>query len=193
MVRKTRKRQTIRRNEVTQTFDGELRKFYDDWENLCKGLSREDIGITGKKGGRTLYDMVLNHVSSAVQRPNSPNTGNVDGANYEVMDELKKIMTTNELITVSDLKEIKSLIGVLNKMSSNDSDLNPANIPFNVRFRRGRGRTVSKEIYGHYRTDDYVAIRNADPRKKDEIGGVCLKMVLQDPQCIKHYSVMVIK
>jgi hypothetical protein len=168
MVKKTRKRQVIRRNEVTQTFDGELRKFYSDWETLCKGLSREDIGITGAKGGKNLYDMVLNHVSSAVQRPNSPNAGNRDGANYEVMDELKKIMTTNELITVGDLNKVKELVTVLNKMSSNNSDLNPANIPFNVRFRRGRGRTVSKEIYGHYRTDDYVAIRNADPKKKDE-------------------------
>lgn len=88
---KDKKRQVIRRNEVTQTFDGELRKFYSDWETLCKGLSREDIGITGAKGGKHLYDMVLNHVASAVQRPNSPNAGNRDGANYEVMDELKRL------------------------------------------------------------------------------------------------------
>ena len=92
-----------------------LKKAIDDldgWSNLCKGLSGNTIGVTGKgwsgKGNKlSLLDHVTAHIDSSVaflQRPNQPErTGSM-----EVVLKIQKMLTETKAYKDAELKlEIK--------------------------------------------------------------------------------------
>lgn len=151
---------------------------YETWKSETTGASKMDIGVTGGSGytdGKpkqfttNLYEATLAHIDSNYQRPNQPKRRGVKGI-WKRMDTIfgKEL----ELITREDMDKFKTLQKQL-KILNKNTKRNPRNIVFNV--STGAKKVGDKfvpeakeTVYGHYRTDGYVEVRNKVHGKKEK-------------------------
>jgi hypothetical protein len=142
-----------------------------NWETTCKGLSGDAIGVTGKgwsgHGNQlSLYDHVIAHVDSSINLLQRPGQGEKVGA----MDTINKVMELtkeNKAFKEKELRLVDNLIEDLEAVEGSPKT-NPQNIPFNVPEEWTETELEKKkEVFGHYRTPNYVKFRR-DVRNKDE-------------------------
>ena len=157
--------------------EDELKKAIEDldgWFNTCRGLSGNDIGVTGKgwsgKGDKlSLLDHVTAHVDSSIaflQRPNQPERTGSMGVILRIKEMLEKTKAYKD----KELKLVHEMIEDLKDVQGGSgSKTNPRNITFNIPETWTPKEIESKKkIYGHYRTSKYVEYRT-EIRNKDEI------------------------
>ena len=134
----------------------------DGWFNTCRGLSGNDIGVTGKgwsgKGDKlSLLDHVTAHVDSSIaflQRPNQPErTGSM-----EVIERIRRMLKETKAYKDKELKLVHEMVEDLKDVEGGSgSKTNPRNITFNIPETWTPKEIESKKkVYGHYRTPKYV-------------------------------------
>ena len=144
-----------------------IQKAYTKWRTKCNGLSMADIGVTGRgnregAGSKNLFQHMVNHVLPRVQRPGQDPK---DGAWQVSLEKINQLITDKDaIIDEKDHSTLVSFIEALRNLEGGDKD--PRNIPFTDprTYKKVGDKTVvdtTKEIYGHYRTANYI-----DKRKK---------------------------
>ena len=152
--------------EFTGTLDKKsLREMYNAWEKEASGLEGETIGSVT---GISLFQLIKNQGISGRLRGSGPKMPNKGGV--EIFKELEKIFNAKEFSP-----EQESFLQQLDKMmdtySGSEHRLNPANIRFdNPLYFDEKGRTTeAKEIYGHYRTDEYEDAQKVKGRDRPAV------------------------
>lgn len=162
----------------------------DGWFNICRGLSGNDIGVTGKgwsgKGNKlSLLDHVAAHVDSSIaflQRPNQPERTGSMGVILRIKEMLEKTKAYKD----KELKLVHEMIEDLKDVEGGSgSKTNPRNITFNIPETWTPKEIESKKkIYGHYRTPKYVEYRT-EIRNKDEMDAVDSSWYSDSPDTAK--------
>jgi len=172
---------SIHGNEATQVFDySKFKTAYDGWKNDC-GISGEALHI---KSSKSLLDLVSAHGDVQVARPYTDDP--VDDGAGNVIELLDKIMEMEDAITTQDVLDLRKIHKKLVDMADTKSD--PRNIVFTVPiFRRVNRENAdfdeesdTKEIYGHYRTEDYVKYRNLKAKLFNNVNPETIKAVPKD-------------
>ena len=153
-----------------QTFSGaldtkSLREMYNAWEKETADLEGEAIGSVT---GLNLFDMIKAQGMTGRLRgagPNLPNKGGV-----EIFNELKEIFTAKEF-SPEQFDFLEDLDKMMTTYSGDEHPLNPANIRFDDPFDSDdKGRTLTpKEVYGHYRTENYEDAQAAKGRDRPAV------------------------
>jgi|GEM_PF-3588740 hypothetical protein len=167
----TRKsRITIERegNEAQQVFDqAKFKKSFEQWKQDC-AASGEDLRM--KTNTRTLLDMVSRHGKD--HRPQTKDK-NAIGAS-EVVNKLSTILEDSAEIETVDQKFIDAAIKQLEQIEKKN---NPRNIIFTIPIpSRVHRKTLDydedtdvNQIYGHYRTPDYLKFRKMKAKVRENI------------------------
>ena len=147
---------------VTQNSDkAEFIKEYRNWKKTCMGISNSDMMVSSRIP--TLYDFLVNHITSTNVRDNSRNKGFTDeGANKKYIAFIERVIE-NKYYTLADEIAISSLGDALMALKGTGEDaggdgkaLDPAFILFtDVEEVRGNERLAPKPVQGHYRTEKY--------------------------------------
>ena len=149
-------------SQGTQTFDSsKFKEAYEEWKGQCGSVSGEQMGITSDK---TLLDLVAAHGDTQVARPYTDDP--LDDGAGNVVELLDALLDLTDGITEEDKKNVTKVYTKLKNMQNTEAD--PRNIVFTVPIFRKVNRknadydeeTDTKEVYGHYRTTDYVKYRN---------------------------------
>tara|TARA_R100000152_G_C6781993_1_gene217893 strand:- start:7853 stop:9010 length:1158 start_codon:yes stop_codon:yes gene_type:complete len=155
-------------NEVEQVFDqAKFKKSFDKWKDDC-AASGEDLRM--KTNTNSLLDMVANH--GKTHRPQTKDK-NAIGAS-EVVKKLSEILDNEEGIEEPDQKFIDDAIKQLEEI---EKENNPRNILFTIPIvSRVNRKTLEYDedtdvvqIYGHYRTPDYVKFRNLKAKLRENV------------------------
>tara|TARA_R100000781_G_scaffold114667_1_gene86078 strand:+ start:651 stop:1796 length:1146 start_codon:yes stop_codon:yes gene_type:complete len=162
MVKKTKKTSRpikIRGGSGTQVFDlDRFNAIYDKWKQDCEAKGTK-LGLTSDV---SLLELVKGH--GVVARPYTKNAVSRDkgaGTILEMMDEWENDIAILEIVDTIALDEI---IEKLTDMADSEND------PRNIRFTVPKPSEVDEdtgdydeddvtEVYGHYRTPDYIAFR----------------------------------
>ena len=162
MVKKTKKTSRpirIKGGSGTQVFDlDRFNSIYTKWKEDCE-VKGSALGLTSDV---SLIELVRGH--GVVARPYTKNPVSRDkgaGTIIEMMDEWDNDITTLEVVDSIALDEI---IEKLEALADSDND------PRNIRFTVPKPSEVDEdtgdydeddvtEVYGHYRTPDYIAFR----------------------------------
>ena len=148
-------------SEGTQTFDSsKFAEAYDGWKKDCDSISGDSLGITSDK---SLLDLVANHGDLAVAR-NRENE--IPDGGHNIVKLLDDMLEMNEAITEQDKKEV--IKGYVKLKDMRDTDDDPRNIIFTIPDWNKVNRSNADydeeedvvEVYGHYRTPEYVKYRN---------------------------------
>ena len=143
---------------------------YMEWETFCRGVSGDTLKV---KNIASLFDMLNEHITTDNVRDGSPN--NPDGVGEKANNGLRLIKNISDIMkkpafTVGDVATIQELISDLEEMKN--SSLDPALIHFTEYRRNRKGEKVGEpiDVYGHYRTENYV--KNMKRKgKEDGLGG----------------------
>lgn len=155
-------------NEVEQVFDqAKFKKSFDKWKDDC-AASGEDLRM--KTNTNSLLDMVANH--GKTHRPQTKDK-NAIGAS-EVVKKLSEILDNEEGIEEPDQKFIDVAIKQLEEIEKKN---NPRNILFTIPIASRVNRKTLEydedtdvvQIYGHYRTPDYVKFRNLKAKLRENV------------------------
>ena len=184
ILKRVKKKRLVRVNNVL--IDQELgtevksiQKAYIAWKRKCEGLSLSDIGVTGRghskeggKGSSNLFEHLEFHVQPEKQRPGQEGRDGVWQNSLQGINEL--IQDEDSIIDEKENDNLLVFVRRLNSMSGGDSD--PRNIrfdnPTDIEKKGGKWVVVSnEEVYGHYRTPDYIRKRKLVDGKKEEAGG----------------------
>lgn len=129
--------------------DYDFVKEFRDWEAKCGGLTGDAIGT---KGNRSLLEFVKNHGFSSPERNTKDQTGAKD-----VLAELGSLLE-KKFFTEKEVEVIEKVEEMLNDMSDETANNNPANVPFGIPKKRdSEGKRVGDgtiTVYGHYTGGD---------------------------------------
>lgn len=146
-------------SSATQEFDyDKFKVIFDKWQNDCK-VSGSKLGLTSSA---TLLEIVNAH--GVVARPYTKSPVSKDkgaGTIIELMEEWENDIAVLETV---DLIALDEVIEKLNAMANSEND--PRNIRFTVPIlsevnpdNGDYDEDDVTEVYGHYRTPDYIAFR----------------------------------
>jgi len=148
-------------SQGTQTFDSsKFKDAYEGWKTECESAKGDALGITS---GKSLLDLVASHGELEVSR-NKENE--IPDGGHNIIKLLDDMLEMNEAITEQDKKEVTKVYTKLKNMRDTKDD--PRNIIFTIPNWAEVNRSNADydededvvEVYGHYRTDDYVKYRN---------------------------------
>ena len=142
-----------------------LREMFSDWQTEAGSLEGESIGSVT---GLNLLDMIKAQGMTGRLRgagPEIPNKGGV-----EIFADLEKIFNAKEF-SPEQFKFLEDLDRMMNTYSEEKHGLNPANMRFDDPFDSDdKGRTLTpKEVYGHYRTENYEDAQAAKGRDRPAV------------------------
>jgi len=153
------------------------RELYHEWENLAKSLSGEDLGVGmvenygGISDERNMYEWLemqrFNDGTEMESQRYRSNSCNI----VPILDRLKMSSDGNlELEIIIQISQISELLRYLSD-NGDGRILNPRNVRFdNPIDYDDKGRTTQKkEIYGHYRTDEYEDAQGAKGRDRPAV------------------------
>ena len=142
-----------------------LREMFNAWEKEAGDLEGESIGSVT---GLSLLQLIKNQGLTGRLRGSGPKLPNKGGV--EIFKELMKIFNASEFSPEQE-KFLNDLDSMMDTYAGGDHPLNPANIRFdNPIYFDEKGRTTeAKEIYGHYRTDDYEDAQKLKDRDRPAV------------------------
>ena len=175
---------------------GKIKQEFIRWQNKCRSLSLKRIGVTGGEGytdknkppNKQFEKNLLGHLENHVTASHSRKDEGKRGMGYS-LDKIREILGTKgdgKLITEEDVEDIKAFLDKILRMwdgkSKDGKSLNPRDIVFTVptglkKIKTKGGKTKwtktgETEVYGHYRTPDYVRYRKKVKGAKGEQGAV---------------------
>ena len=170
MPKKSKKsRVTIERdgNVVEQVFDyAKFKQMFVQWKQDCS-KSGEDLHT---KSTTSLFTTVKNH--GRTHRPQTSDK-NVIGAG-KIVERLDKLIEEAAELEEDDLKFVDDVIKQLKQVEKKN---NPRNILFTIPIYSRVNRknlqydhdTDVQQVYGHYRTDDYIKFRNRKAELRENV------------------------
>ena len=156
-------------NTIEQVFDyGKFKKMFEQWKTDC-GKSGEDLHT---KSTTTLFTTVTNHGKSGSHRPQSRDKSTIGAG--EIVEKLDKLISDAEELENADEDFLDKAVEQLKQV---EKKYNPRNILFTVpiwsRVNRKNLRydeeTDVQQIYGHYRTSDYIKFRNRKAELRENV------------------------
>tara|TARA_R100001510_G_scaffold55855_1_gene60404 strand:+ start:1124 stop:2575 length:1452 start_codon:yes stop_codon:yes gene_type:complete len=164
---KKKKTSTTKKNQkdwkgmkITQnTSKSEFIQDYLAWKRACTGIKSGKMMVQGIP---TLYDFLVEHVTSTSMRTNSRNRGHVNsGANkyIKLLDNLleRKFYTVGDEMIIKNLGDALMALKGTGKDTKESPALDPGFILFTESKRGRRGQKLApKVVQGHYRTEAYA-------------------------------------
>jgi len=172
MPKKSKKsRVTIERdgNVVEQVFDyAKFKQMFIKWKQDC-GKSGEDLHT---KSTTTLFTTMKNHGRQGSHRPQTSDKSLIGAG--EIVERLDKLVKEAAELEEDDLKFVDDVIRQLKTVEKKN---NPRNILFTIPIYSRVNRknlqydheTDVQQIYGHYRTSDYIKFRNRKAELRENI------------------------
>ena len=164
---KKKKTSTTKKNQkdwkgmkITQnTSKSEFIQDYLAWKRACTGIKSGKMMVQGIP---TLYDFLVEHVTSTSMRTGSRNRGHVNsGANkyIKLLDNLleRKFYTVGDEMIIKNLGDALMALKGTGKETDDSPALDPGFILFTESKRGRRNQKLApKIVQGHYRTEAYA-------------------------------------
>ncbi len=166
--KKARKRVEIDGNTGEQVFDSEsFGQAFEAWKKEC-GAAGDTLRM--KTSSASLLDLVSQHGSYHRKQTKDP----VDMGAGEIVERLGKIVDDAEILETEDGKFIIEAIRDLKEVEKKN---NPRNIKYTIpKWNRVDKKTLEydkntdvTEVFGHYRTPDYIKFRNLKAKRRGNV------------------------
>jgi hypothetical protein len=143
-----------------------IETLYANWKNACEQFNEEKLKMASKKGKTTLLSLVEGHgVKGRIKLEGSSPKKSIGGST--IMKAIEAFIKSADEIDEDDEKSLQSALKLMEKI---EKEYNPANVSFMMPVYKTVERRTLKvkkvEMFGHYRTSDYVKFRKLKNKKR---------------------------